>query len=212
MAGMKICKLTPSQKVKNRWLIYLEDDSILRVSESEVLAFSLHTGMELDAETRARLEAAAQTSALKHRALDCISARALSRKELCKKLLDKDAAPAEAEAVADWLEDLGYLNDGEYGKSIVRHYSAKGYGERKLRDELYKRGVPRALWDTALTEAEAPDDGVDTYLRQKLKGATPDQKELKRVSDALARRGYRWDEISAGLRRYSAEIAALLID
>ena len=48
------------------------------------------------------------------------------------------------------------------------------------------------------------DDG--TLLRQKLKGRAPDEKELKRASDALARRGYRWEEIKAALRRYGADI------
>lgn len=202
LKAMKLCKLAPSQKVKGRWLLFLEDNTILRVSEAEVVAFSLYSGMELDEETRTRLDASARKSAVKNQALNLISARSLSRKELLKKLVEKDAPPDEAEAVADWLEDLGYLNDGEYGKSIVRHYSAKGYGERKLRDELYRRGIPRDLWDESLTEAVASEDGVDTFLCQKLKGARPDQKELKRVSDALSRRGYRWNEISEGIRRY----------
>lgn len=203
---MKISKLACSQRVKGRWLIYLEDNTILRVGESEVLAFSLYAGMELDCETRARLEAAAQKSAVKERALKLLTGRPMSRRELLKKLAEKEADPAEAESVADWLEDLGYLDDEAYAKTVVRHYSAKGYGARKLQDELYRRGVPRAYWDGALEEAEEPGDGVDAFLRQKLKGALPDRKELKRVSDALARRGYRWDEISAGLRRYGAEV------
>ena len=36
----------------------------------------------------------------------------------------------------------------------------------------------------------------------------PDPKERKRVSDALARRGFDWSDISAGLRRYGAEAEA----
>ena len=76
---------------------------------------------------------------------------------------------------------------------------------RKIRDELYRRGVPREHWDEALESAEPPEDGVDAFLRKRFKGETPDQKELKRASDALARRGFRWDEIKAGLARYGAD-------
>ena len=43
-----------------------------------------------------------------------------------------------------------------YAAQVVRYYSAKGYGERKLRDELYRRGVPRELWDEALEGADGP--------------------------------------------------------
>lgn len=211
---MRISKLEPSQRVKGRWLIWLDDGSLLRVSENEVVFFSLYAGMELSDETLAELTAAAGASALRDKALGLISVRPMSRRELMQKLTarprDREkqpmATPEQAGEIADWLENLGLLNDAEYGKTVVRHYSAKGYGERKLRDELFRRGVPRDLWDAALEEAQPPESGVDAFLRSRLKGAAPDARELKRVSDALARRGYRWEEIREGLRRYGAEL------
>ena len=213
---MRISKLSPSTKVKGRWLVCLEDGSILRVGENQVADFSLYAGMELDARALEALRDAAGAAALREKALNCLSMRPLSRHELVKKLsapgkaadeeaFDAQAAQAKAEAVADWLEELGYLNDGEYAKTLARHYAAKGCGARKIRDELYRRGVPRTYWDSALEEAEGPEEAIDAFVRKKLAGREPDRKELKRAADALARRGYRWDEISAGLRRYGAE-------
>lgn len=211
---MRISKLEPSQRVKGRWLVWLDDGSLLRVSENEVVSFALYAGMELTDDSFDSLTAAAGVSAVRSKALDLISARPLSRRELIQKLTaqprDREkqplATPEQAEEAADWLERLGYLNDAEYAKTVARHYSAKGYGDRKVRDELFHRGVPRVLWDAALEEAQSPEDGVDAFLHSRLKGSTPDARELKRVSDALARRGYRWDEIKEGLRRYGAEI------
>ncbi len=213
---MRISKLSPSTKVKGRWLVCLEDGSMLRVGENQVADFSLYAGMELDAPALEALRDAAGAAALREKALNSLSVRPLSRHELVKKLsapgkaaggeaFDAQAAQARAEAVADWLEELGYLNDGEYAKTLARHYAAKGCGERKIRDELYRRGVPRTYWDSALEEAEGPEEAIDAFLRKKLAGREPDRKELKRAADALARRGYRWDEIAAGLRRYGAE-------
>lgn len=213
---MRISKLSPSTKVKGRWLVCLEDGSMLRVGENQVADFSLYAGMELDVGALEALREAAGAAALREKALNCLSVRPLSRHELVKKLsapgkaaggeaFDAQAAQARAEAVADWLEELGYLNDGEYAKTLARHYAAKGCGARKIRDELYRRGVPRTYWDSALEEAEGPEEAIDAFLRKKLAGREPDRKELKRAADALARRGYRWDEIAAGLRRYGAE-------
>lgn len=209
---MRISKLAPSTKVQGRWLCHLEDESILRVTEGEVVSFGLYTGMELDEETLEQLSAAVKKSALRAQALGLIARRPVSRRELLEKLTakaeedDKEDTARVAAEVADWLEELGYLNDAEYAKTVARHYSAKGYGQGKIRDELWKRGVPRALWDEAKEEAVPAADGIDAFIRQKLKGRDPDPKELKRVSDALARRGYRWGEIKDGLRRYGAEI------
>jgi len=126
--------------------------------------------------------------------------------ELERKLESWEAAPEEAAAICDRLEELGFLNDASYAEQVVRHYSAKGYGLRKLRDELYRRGVPRELWDEALERAEDPSKAIDAFLAKKL-GDTPpeDRRAWKRASDALARRGYAWSDISEGLRRYGAE-------
>ena len=52
-------------------------------------------------------------------------------------------------------------------------------------------------------EDHAP--AIDAFLEKKLKGSR-DPKEIKRASDALARRGFSWSEISDGLRRYGMEV------
>ncbi|MDE6108467.1 MAG: RecX family transcriptional regulator [Oscillospiraceae bacterium] len=215
---MKITKLEPSQHVKERWLCYLEDGSLLRVTENEVVAFGLYAGMELSPARLGELQRSAGESKVKSKALDLIAHKPMSRKELVDKLTAKPprkrdgterepvATPEQAHEVADWLEDLGYLNDAEYARTVAQHYSAKGYGERKVQDELFRRGVPRQYWPEAMEEAGEPEEGIDAFLEKRFRGRTPDQKELKRASDALARRGYRWNEIREGLNRYGANI------
>ncbi|MCI9655177.1 MAG: RecX family transcriptional regulator, partial [Lawsonibacter sp.] len=112
-----------------------------------------------------------------------------------------------AQEIADWLEDLGYLDDAAYAREVAELYTRKGYGVRKIRDELYRRGVPRELWDEALEQIKEEDNAsaIDAFLEKKLRGSH-DPKDVKRASDALARRGYRWPEISGALRRYGMEV------
>lgn len=210
---MKIVKLRPSQRARDRWLAFLEDGGILRLGPGEVAAFGLYAGMELSPELLERLNAAARQGRVRDKALDLIAARPLSRKELADKLTarprDREKAAAateeEAAAAADWLEEMGYLNDADYARRVVEHYSARGCGPAKLRDELYRRGVPRECWDDALAAQEPPEGAIDALLQKKLRGADPsDPRALKRAADALARRGYRWEEIQEGLERYRA--------
>ena len=200
---MRISKLTASKHKKGRILVQLEGGELLRVGEREVAVFGLYAGKELTAEEKSALEQAARESGLKDRALSLLTARPLSRKELTDRLLERaDATEEEAEAVADELERLGLLNDRTYAETLVRHYSAKGYGPYRLREELRRRGVPRAYWDEVLEELDDPAEAIDALLRQKLRGRTVDRKELKRASDYLARKGYSWTDLSAALRRY----------
>ena len=55
----------------------------------------------------------------------------------------------------DYIFDL---DDEEYAGQIVRHYSAKGYGERRIREELYRRGIPREYWKDALAQQPETDE------------------------------------------------------
>lgn len=203
---MTISKLAPSKRVEGRWLAFLEDGTILRLGENEVIQFALYAGKELDeAETAALLDSARQ-SELKEKALELLSRKPQSRKELERKLREWEAGEEEIAALCDRMEELGYLNDAAYATQVVRHYSAKGFGVKKLRDELYRRGVPRDLWDEALEQAEDPAESIDAFVAKKLAGKPADRKELKKVSDALARRGYQWSDISAALSRYGAAL------
>lgn len=232
---MKIEKLEPSQHKEGRWLVWFEDGSLLRVGEGDVVSQSLYAGKELTAEEAAALERCAEQSKLYQRAVDLLAMRPLSRKELVDRLcapprprrgrtpakreeqerteeFDRDIAQAragelreQAEAAADRLTELGLLNDEEYARMVVRHYAAKGYGPRKIRDELYRRGVPRELWEVAVGELEPEVGQIDRLARQKLRGAEPTRENLKKVSDYLARRGYGWDEISGALERLRKE-------
>lgn len=202
---MRIEELKPSKRVQGRWLAVLEDGSILRVGEGEVIDFALYAGKELTQEEGAQLVASARRTGLKEKTLELLTRKPMSRKELERKLVEWEAGEEEIASLCARMEELGFLNDAAYAVQVVRHYSQKGCGEHKLRDELYRRGVPRDLWEDALAQAAEPADAIDAFLRKKLAGKEPDRKELKKVSDALMRRGYGWEEISAGLRRYGAD-------
>ena len=203
---MRIRKLAPSGRVEGRWLCHLEDGTILRLGESEVVAFGLGTGKELSGAELSALTEAARAAQVREKAVELLSARPLSRKELVEKLTarprNREKEPLcgreAAEAAADWLEGLGYLDDGQYARAVAEHCAAKGYGPGRIREELYRRG--------ALEGLSGPEEAIDAFLQKKLRGAElSDPKVRRRAADALARRGYRWEDISAGLRRYGAE-------
>lgn len=202
---MVIQELKPSQRIKGRWLAVLEDGSILRIGENQVVDFALYTGKELSEEEAEALQGSAQRQQRKEKALELLARKPQSRWELEKKLAQWGAEEDEVQTVCDRMEQLGYLNDAEYAARVVRHYSAKGFGPGKLRDELYRRGVPRDLWQEAMDQAEDPAQSIDAFVAKKLAGKTADRQTLKKVSDALARRGYHWPDINDALRRYGAE-------
>ena len=141
----------------------------------------------------------------RNRALRLLDKRDYSRKMLLDKLTEKGISPADAEEAADWLCSVGLVDDRHYAGLVVRHYAAKGYGERRVRDEFYRRGVPKELWDEALAEMPEQDDTLDRLIRSKLGGKEPSKENLSRVSAALQRRGYGWQEIREAIERLNIE-------
>jgi len=148
------------------------------------------------------MEAERLEEAICRRALEMLGRRAMSRRELIDKLVGKGEEESAAVAVADWLVEKRFLNDGDYAEQIVRHYAGKGYGRQRLTEELWRRGIGKDLWDAALQEMPEGDEALDRFIHLKLRGVEPDRAEEKRVADALRRRGYDWDAISEALRRY----------
>lgn len=137
----------------------------------------------------------------KARALKILERRDVSRKMLLDKLTEKGVADADAEEVADWLCGLGVVNDERFAGLVVRHYAAKGYGERRIREELYRRGIDRELWDAALEELTGSDERLDRLLGAKLRGDTSPE-NLQRTQNYLLRRGYSWEDIREATERY----------
>ena len=93
------------------------------------------------------------------------------------------------------------MNDERFASLIVRHYAAKGYGERRIREELYRRGIDRELWDAALEELTGSDERLDRLLGAKLRGDTSPE-NLQRTQNYLLRRGYSWEDVREATERY----------
>lgn len=189
-----------------RFEVSFSDGTAVKTMLSVVADFSLAEGRELTDGEVEKVLSASSLGRAKDRAMYIIGARPMSERELYDRLVEKGETEQNAAECVAWLVRLHLLDDGEYASMLVRHYAAKGYGPRRVRDELYRRKVPKELWDDALAELPEQDGDVDRFLRSKLRGAKPDRAELKKATDALLRRGFSWEDIRAAVARYDSEI------
>lgn len=200
---MRIKEVKKSERRKGWFLVKLENGDILKVTEEELLRFRLRVGLDLDGEMLEALKASVKKSSARAAAANMIGSRALSKKELTKRLIQKGNDEADAQAAVDWLEDIGAVNDAGYAAALVRHYGGKGYGPARVREELRRRGVDRELWDEALEEMPEAAEILDQLIQKKCKGDLSDSREKRRVSDALMRRGFGWNDVRAAMGRYA---------
>lgn len=198
---MRIDKLLPPAQPGKPWTVALEGGDTLRVSEGVVVSFALYGGMELEEEALTALRQAAAEADLKERAGRLLTARMLSAGQLAEKLTAKGATQEQAARVVAWAQEVGLLDDEEYAKALARHYRAKGYGRYKIKDEFYRRRVPRQYWEQALAGLEPPDDWLADFLARKIQDPE-DPAQIKKASDALVRRGFSWQEVSQAVSRF----------
>ena len=202
---MRIERVEPSKHKRGRVLVFLEDGACLKITEQELLDFGLRAGDELDGGTLGRLKEAAGVSNVKATAADLIGKRAMSRRDLERKLREKGASEADARYAAEWLEAIGAINDADYAALLARHCADLGYSPARVREKLYEKGVPRELWDDALEQLPDSGEQIDRFLQSKLRGRFPEEKEKKRLTDALLRRGYSWGDVKAAWNRLGSE-------
>lgn len=192
------------QTSPERFTLIFDDGTELKTTLGIITERFIHSGMDFDEDAYNELVSACTLALSKARALRIINARPMSREELRKRLVEKGETPENAEACAEWLCQMGLINDAEYAGSVVRHYAAKGYGASRIKQELRRHGLSRELWDEAMEQMPEQDEYLARFLSSRLTDPG-NRAQVKKVSDALFRRGYSWDQIKHALNEFDTQ-------
>ena len=176
----------------------------IKTTLNVVTDLRLYSGRELDGEELKELRAASASALARNRAMELLSRRPMSEKELIDKLIRKGEDEETAADCARWLRENGFLDDESYAAAVARHYAAKGYGPGRVSAELSRRGVDRELWDDTIEAMPENSEKMDRFIAARLTDPE-DREQVRKVSAALYRRGYSWEEIRSALGRFNAE-------
>lgn len=130
------------------------------------------------------------------RAVECLSRREYSRKELRQRLLkglnteEREKTLEEMEEVLDRLENLKYLSDERFAQGRVRVRSSQ-MGNSRIRGELRRLGVAEEDISTALEEIAEPEE-IRAYRvwSKRFHELPTDRKERDRQIRYLLYRGF----------------------
>jgi len=142
--------------------------------------------------------AAADSAAIRLRALDYLARREHSRLELNRKLeLKFPARSAQVAKALDRLEQQGLLSDRRFAEAFVRAGLARGQGPWRMRAELCQRGIAGDLIDAVIDGAGIDWRDLAVQVLAKKFGASPaaDFREKTRRMRFLQQRGFSADLI-----------------
>lgn len=163
-------------------------------------ASGLEIGDAISDEEIARLSRIDQYFRGKEKALRLLSIRARARQEICTSLDDLGIEKSIRNGIVEELEELGLIDDERFAREYTRaKIDLKQLGPYRLKYQLAKFGIKAKVVDEVLEEAFSGDMQEElawTVVRKKLSGKKVGQKEIRRLSALLKRKGFDFEIVN----------------
>jgi len=199
----RVTALEGQKRSRGRINVQLDGEFAFGLDQEVALESGLKVGDLLEAEEIDRLVEEDGKRGARARALRFLQPRERSRAEVDHRLQRYGYVPSVITAAVEYLERLGYLDDQRFAQTFIREKSAGGWGPRRLREELYRKGVDPGLTEEVLVECL--DEGADAryahLVVQVRRRFGPEYQRdptraRRRAGAFLARRGHDWAAIA----------------
>jgi len=204
----RVTELQPQKHDSERVNVYLDGVFAFGASAMVVMAKGLRVGDDLSDEQVDALQHDETVERAHASALNVLSYRPRSGREIALHLQKKAVPPEVIEAVIQRLQRSGLVNDQEFARFWVENRQKfRPRGERVLRMEMNQKGLARDVVDQALESL--PDEENTAYTLALTKIRTfqqyDDRNFANKLIGFLQRRGFRYEVASAVARRIVTE-------
>ena len=201
---MRIESLKTEPDRAGRYWARLEDGSRIALYRQTIEDLGLYSGLELSDEDFMRLKEHAGAVSAKMRAVRIVAASNVSKGDLKARLIQKGEDPSQAADAVAWMEEMRLVDDAETARQIVSRCASRGYGLARAKQALYEKKIPKQYWAAALEGYPDQMEYILSFLRCRLSDES-DNREVKRATDALLRRGHSYSDVRRALSRFSIE-------
>lgn len=198
-------KLSIKEGKANKIHIYVDDEYRATVDIDYWYSEKYRNYKEINEEELTELLDAVSFRRAYNKGLDLLSRRPHGTKELVKKLCEKGHEKESAEKACDRLLELGLLNDEEFARLLANElYERKGYGIKRIKQELVFRGIEREIAENAIESLDIDTQTrIILVIKKKYLNKINDEKGIKRAVDGLMRLGYSYSDIKNALNSIS---------
>ena len=198
---MKIKSIKVGRRDKEKLVIYTECGRCISARVDD--AYMLREGDELLSSRADELEEKYNKTRVLKSAAGTLARRSVSKYELNRKLRDKGFSDEESRDAVEWFSKRGFLDDEAYAGSIVQYYSSRGYGSIRIKEELSRRGIDRAVSDELIEALPERTDEISSLIFKKLGKEELTAENKRKIVAFLMRRGFRYDEIRVAFENIS---------
>lgn len=207
---MKITKIEAQKRRKNRVNIYINDAFALGINKEVMLKYNLKVDMEVNDDFIENILMAEEENKALDYALNLLTYRQRSEKEIYDSLKRKGYIVEHIENVISSCKDKNYINDKNFAKSFINDkINLNKHGPERIKHELRLKGVSKEIINEVLDY-----DRNDQYrlakevADKKMYSYRNDDKNAvyRKMSGFLQRRGFSYDVISKVVREILTEI------
>ena len=133
-----------------------------------------------------------------NKALDIISRREHSAKEVTSKLLKKFNEPDLIAATLSRLKDNNLVNDERYAEMYTQIRKRKGFGPKRIKYELSSKGIDDSLSSAIIEDEGGWQEAAKNAFKKKFKnGIALEYKDKAKKKIFLQNRGFTFQEIDS---------------
>jgi len=187
---LTVTRLEPQKKNPQRLNVYLDGEFAFGVSRAA--APWLAEGNQISQQKINDLQEKDQFEGAYQRAINFLSYRIRSEKEIRQNLAKKEVPEEIIERVLDKLRGASLVNDQEFASLWVENrIQFKPRGKRALSSELFQKGIPNEIIEDALVEIDEEELAYQCARSKITKFSGLDEKTFqKKLSGLLTRRGF----------------------
>lgn len=180
--------------------LHIDGDYFLTVDSGYLAELGLYNGMTLSQSDAVILKEKICSRRAYNKAVDLLSRREHSKRELVEKLKQKGHGEYALQAV-EKLESYGYIDDRRFAlifaEELVR---LKSYGKKRVEQELFRKGIDREIISEVISECDFPTEKLTELIERKYSRYLGDEKGVNKTVNALLRLGYSYSEIRDAIK------------
>lgn len=176
--------------------IHIDDEYAFTLNEDFLYTTSLSVGSDITQDEIDKIKSDYESYRTKHRAMDLLSRRSHSAKELEGKLMRK-ASKENARSAVEKMQQLGFIDDESFAVSYANElWTRKHFARSRIKRELLLKGVDSEIADKTVSELEGDErERIRELIDKKYLARMADEKGRNSLFSLLVRLGYAYSDI-----------------
>ena len=201
---MAVITKIEEQKNKKRVNIFVDNAFFCGLNKETAILFRLKEDSEIDENTLKNAIFESEVKSAFEKAIDYISSRIHTKKELFDKLFKKGFEKKVVDSAIFKLEEYNYVNDELFAKTFVQENYK--YSKKMLENKLKQKGVSSEIISNVLelNTDEKEEELCEKQLKKLLKSKNKNdfsKEELQKIYMSLFRKGFEFDLIKKVCRK-----------